>query len=140
MLSLGKALRDVEKQIKDVEKERLYLMLEKYKLVTEIKNVLNTVLENPLERELIATFFYKTVESLEKGLNIKQFLEDIYLKLSGSRAGVKLSENIPEYIIKQQDRIVLLEELLQNIIRGLKFIKTEIDTETSEEFIFFDLD
>lgn len=136
---LGKALRMVEADIKKIEKKRLTLLLEKNELIGRIKTVLNTIIRDPMEQELISSFFYKTVESFEEGVNIKRFLEGIYLKFRGSRAGVDLKKGVPEYISKQEERIELLEETLNSIIEGFKFIKKVTDSETDEVNIIFDL-
>lgn len=136
---LGKALRSVESEIKKVERKRLELVLKKNELIGRIKTVLNIIIEEPMERELISSFFYKTVESFEDGVNIKRFLEEIYLKFRGSRAGVDLKKGVPEYISKQEERIELLEETLNSIIDGFKFIRKVKDKNTGEEHIVFDL-
>jgi predicted transcriptional regulator len=135
---LGRALREVEVKISGIEHERLNLMLEKNELITRLKTVLNSIIDDPMELELISSFFYNTIENLGQGINIKKFLEDIYLKFKGSRAGVDLEEHIPEYFAKQKDRIKVLEELLNHIIKGFKFIKTVRDPATNEDRIIFD--
>jgi len=104
-----------------------------------LQNFLNSFVKNSIERELISSFFYKNVKDFQNGINIRDFLENIYLKIRDKRAGVNLKETTPQYIKKQQDRIKFLESILKEIIKGFKFIKTEKDRETGQEYIKFDL-
>lgn len=137
---LGRALKEVELKISEIEQQRLNLILEKNELITRLKTVLNSIVDDPMERELISSFFYNTIEHLGRGINIKKFLEDIYLKFKGTRAGVDFDERVPQYYAKQQERIKILEEILNRIIKGFKFIKTVRDPVTNEDEIIFDFE
>lgn len=137
---LGRALKEVEVKISDIEQQRLNLILEKNELITRLKTVLNSIVDDSMERELISSFFYNTIENLGRGINIKKFLEDIYLKFKGSRAGVDFDERVPQYFAKQQERIKILEDILNKIIKGFKFIKTIRDPVTNEDLIIFDFE
>ena len=134
-----RALKDIEDQIDQIEKERINLILKKNELIARLKSILNSFVKNSIERELISSFFYKNVKDFQNGINIRDFLENIYLKIRDKRAGVNLKETTPQYIKKQQDRIKFLESILKEIIKGFKFIKTEKDRETGQEYIKFDL-
>jgi len=136
---LCRALQEVESQIEQTEKERILLIGKKNEIIARLKAILNTLVKNPIERELIASFFFKSIKKFEKGINIREFLESIYLKAREKRAGVNLKETTPEYIKKQQEKIKMLEEVLKDIIKGFKFIQTKKDKETNQEFIVFNI-
>ncbi|MCP4760438.1 MAG: hypothetical protein GY870_01570, partial [archaeon] len=143
LIQLGRALRNVEIQIRDIENNRLEILGEKNEYIARIKDVLETLVKDPMEREIISSFFYKTVQSLKDGISIKEFLSDIYLKFPGSRAGIDYTgkdsgKKIPEYIKKQEERIKMLEETLTNIIEGFDFIKIVYDESCGEKHIYFD--
>lgn len=136
LTQLGRALRDIELDIRELEDTRYKFLANKNEIITRIKHVINSLVSEPMEREIIFSFFYRTIESFNKGLSIQKFLEDIFLKFSGSRAGV--SGNTTQSIGKQRKRIEKLEILLNNIINEFNFIKKIRDINTNEQIIVFD--
>ena len=137
LTQLGRALRSIEIHLRDNERMRENLFAEKNEITTRIKNVITNFVEEPLEREIIFSFFYRLFESLDSGISVNSFLEDIYLKYKGSRAGVS-SSDITESIKKQKARIKEIEATLMRIISEISFIKTIYDKNTDEFNIFFD--
>ena len=137
LIQLGRALRSIELHLRDIERNREDLFAEKNEITTRIKNVITNFVEDPLEKEIIFSFFYRLFESLDSGISVNKFLEDIYLKYKGSRAGVSGSD-VTESIKKQKDRIKEIESTLMRIISEISFIKTMYDKDTEEVNIFFD--
>lgn len=136
LTQLGRALRDIELEIRELEDKRYKFLANKNEIITRIKHVINSLVSEPMEREIIFSFFYRTIESFNKGLSIQKFLEDIFLKFSGSRAGVR--GDTTQSIGKQRKRIEKLEILLNNIIIEFNFIKKIRDINTNEQIIVFD--
>lgn len=134
---LGRALRNIEMHLRSIEEERYRLLADKNLIITRIKSVLNNFVDDPMEREIVFSFFYRTLESFETGISIRRFLEDIFLKFKGSRAGVSVDQ-IPASIRKQQDRMEELEDMLTNLIKEFKFIRTYRDKKNNEQNIIFD--
>ncbi len=134
---LGRALRSIEIHLRDNERIRENLFAEKSEITTRIKDVISNFVDEPLEREIIFSFFFRLFESLDSGVSVKRFLEDIYLKNKGSRAGVSGSD-ITKSMEDQKARIKEIEETLLRIIDEISFIKTIYDKETEEFNIFFD--
>jgi predicted transcriptional regulator len=137
LLQLGKAMKDLEAQIRTVENERLKLMTEKNEIVTRIKQVMNTFVSDKMELEILSSFFSEIVENMEHGVSIKKFIDDIFLQFKGTRAGVKENQ-ITDSIQKQTERKEKLEEILESIIKQFKFIKTNRDDNTNEQNIVFE--
>jgi predicted transcriptional regulator len=135
LTQLGRALRDIELDIRELEDTRHKFLANKNEIITRIKHVINSLVSEPMEREIIFSFFYRTIESFNKGLSIQKFLEDIFLKFSGSRAGVR--GDTTQSIGKQRKRIEKLEILLNNIINEFNFIKKIRDI-NNEQIIVFD--
>jgi len=137
LIQLGRALRSIEQHLRDIERNREDLFAEKNEITTRIKNVITNFVKDPLEKEIIFSFFYRLFESLDSGISVNKFLEDIYLKYKGSRAGVSGSE-VTESMEKQKARIKEIESTLMRIIKEISFIKTMYDKDTEEMNIFFD--
>ncbi len=137
LIQLGKALRSIELHLRAIERDREDLFAEKNEITTRIKDVITNFAKDPLEKEIIFSFFYRLFESLDSGISVNKFLEDIYLKFKGSRAGVSASE-ITESMEKQKARIKEIESTLMRIINEISFIKTMIDKDSEEMNIFFD--
>ncbi|TFG18947.1 MAG: ArsR family transcriptional regulator [Promethearchaeota archaeon] len=137
LIQLGKALRSIELHLRDIERNREDLFAEKNEITTRIKDVITNFAKDPLEKEIIFSFFYRLFESLDSGISVNKFLEDIYLKFKGSRAGVSASE-ITESMEKQKARIKEIESTLMRIINEISFIKTMYDKDSEEMNIFFD--
>jgi len=136
LTQLGRAFRDIELNIRAVEENRHLLLGDKNEIITRIKAVINSLVSEPMEREIIFSFFYRTIESFDKGISIKKFLEDIFLKAPSSRAGVS-GDTTPQSVEKQRKRIKRMEILLNNIINEFVFIK-KIRDANNEQIIVFD--
>ena len=137
LIQLGRALRTIELELRNVEEDRDTLFAEKNEIATRIKNVITNFVDEPLEREIIFSFFYRLFESLDSGISVKKFLEDIYLKNKGTRAGVSESETTRS-MKDQKSRIKEIETTLMRIINEISFIKTMFDKDSEELNIFFD--
>jgi predicted transcriptional regulator len=137
LIQLGRALRSIELHLRRIEKDREDLFAEKNEITTRIKNVITNFVDEPLEREIIFSFFYRLFESLDSGISVNKFLEDIYLKYKGSRAGVSGKE-VTEAMERQKQRIKEIQETLMRIVNEISFIKTMYDKDTEEMNIFFD--
>lgn len=137
LIQLGRALRSIEVHLREIEQDRESLFAEKNEITTRIKNVIINFVDEPLDREIISSFFYHLFESLDSGISVNKFLEDIYLKYKGSRAGVSGSDTTKS-IQQQKNRIKEIETALMRIISEISFIKTMYDKDTEELNIFFD--
>jgi len=138
LIQLGRALRTIELNLRSIERNRENLFAEKNEITTRIKDVITNFVEEPLEREITFSFFYRLFESLDSGISVNKFLEDIYLKYKGTRAGVSGS-TITQSILQQKDRIKEMEATLLRIVNEISFIKTMYDKDTKELYIFFDI-
>lgn len=137
LIQLGRALRSIELHLRNIERDRENLFAEKNEITTRIKNVIKNFVDDALEREILSTFFYRLFESLDSGISVNKFLEDIYLKYKGSRAGVSGSEETKSLELQKQ-RVKEIQTTLLRIIKEISFIKTMYDKETEETNIFFD--
>ncbi|MBN2155748.1 MAG: ArsR family transcriptional regulator [Candidatus Lokiarchaeota archaeon] len=137
LIQLGRALRTIELNLRSVEQDRENLFAEKKEITTRIKEVISNFVDEPLEREIIFSFFYRLFESLDSGISVNKFLEDIYLRYKGSRAGVS-EKDITRSMINQRNRIKEIKATLMRIVNEISFIKTLYDKDSQEMNIFFD--
>ena len=59
LIQLGRALRSIELHLRRIEKDREDLFAEKNEITTRITNVITNFVDEPLEREIIFSFFYR---------------------------------------------------------------------------------
>ena len=140
LLQLGKALGDIEGKIRNVEQERNKFLSEKHDIINRIKSVLESLVSEPVERELIFSFLYHIFESMGKGVSIQRFLEDIFLKFKGSRSGIDFDKTTPQFMEKQMVRIKQMEVMLVRVIHDFSFVKIVKDRKTGEDLIIFNLE
>lgn len=127
---LGKNLHDIEIKIKDVEDMWQKGLIEKVGILNQIQMIINTLVENDLEKEVIFSFFFDIKSSIE-GVSLEDIINHLFLRKK-TRAGIsKYKYEKPDAKMLQRGRELL--DLLRLLIDNLGFIRTE------GKKLFFDL-
>lgn len=119
---LGQQLADAEGKIKKVEQQRKQILMEKTVLLNRIQMIINSLVQNDLEKEVIFSLFFDTNSTVE-GLTLEEILDQLFLR-KRKRAGVskyKYQKTDP----KTRERGQELLELIQMLIDNFGFIRTE---------------
>jgi ArsR family transcriptional regulator len=127
--ALGQQLHEVEQNMEEIEKKRRDALLVKTVLLNRIQIIINSLVENDLEKEVIFSLFFDTQSTIE-GLTLEEILNQLFLRKK-QRAGVskyKYQKTDPKTIERGQEML----ELLQMLIKNFGFIRTD------ESRLYFD--
>ncbi len=119
---LGQQLNQAEEQIIKIEQKRKTIILEKTVLLNRIQMIINSLVQNDLEKDVIFSLFFDTKSTVE-GLTLEEILNQLFLQ-KRNRAGIskyKYVKTDPKTLERGQE----LLELIQMLIKNFGFIRTE---------------
>ncbi|WP_457556848.1 ArsR/SmtB family transcription factor [Candidatus Harpocratesius sp.] len=120
--NLGNELHKIEQEISEIEKKRKEILMKKTSMLNRIQLIINSVVENDLEKELIFSLFFDTKSTVE-GLTLNDIINELFLR-KRQRAGVSHAKHLktdPKTIERGQELLKLLEILINNF----GFIRSE---------------
>lgn len=118
--SLGSQLQEVEEQIASVESQRKQILFQKTLLLNRIQMIINSLVENDLEKEIIFSFFFDTSSTIE-GLTLQDILDKLFLRRK-QRAGISKTKYL-KTDQKTLERGKELLNLLQVLMKNFSFIR-----------------
>jgi len=129
---LGKELHEVEQKVIQIEQDRQKLLLEKTGLLNRLQMIINSLVENDLEKEVLFSVFFD-VNSSVKGLRVEDIVNQMFL-LKKTRAGIARDSFDKKADEKMQERGRRLLKLLQVFLENFNIFQTE------GRKIFFDME
>ncbi len=127
--TLGAQLQKIEQTISQIEEQRRIFLLDKTVLLNRIQMIMNSMVEDDLEKEVIFSLFFDTQNTVE-GLTLEEILNQLFIRKK-KRAGVskyKYQKTDHKTIERGQELLKLLQMLIENF----GFIRTD------ENRLFFD--
>ena len=129
--TLGSQLHTIEKTISEIEEQRRISLLDKTVILNRIQMIINSLVENDLEKEVIFSLFFDTQSTVD-GLTLEEILNQLFIRKK-QRAGVskyKYQKTDPKTIERGQELLKLLQMFIQNF----GFIRSD------ESRLFFDFE
>lgn len=120
--NLGQELHKIEQELTEIENKRREVLQKKTSMLNRIQLIINTLVQDDLEKELIFSLFFDTKSTVE-GLTLNDIINELFLRRR-RRAGVpheKYVKTDPKTIERGQQLLKLLEILINNF----GFIRSE---------------
>mgnify|MGYP006311005781 CR=1 FL=1 len=125
---------EVEEELQEAEKKRKDILFEKISLINRLKIIINSLVQDDLEKEIILSFFFDLNTTLE-GLSYEDILKKLFIQKK-KRAGVT---DFEEYRVEPEDSKYInrgkkLLAIIQMFIRNFDFIRQDINNQIYFEF------